>query len=586
MKKTLAFAILFLLIAAVLSTFSERPFSFHPFHHAVARTAGCLTDVDDNDSAGVTTDVTYLARHLLNFAQTVPPSFRAGDPLIPSDETINAVIDGAGPDYDVDGNGTVGVTTDITYIARRLLNFAQTVPPSFRAGDPSIPSDETINAAIDVLCPGGAENQAPQLDAIGPRTVPLGTTLNLQLSATDPNGEPLHYLATPLPLPANASLQGHTGLFTFTPDETQVGDIDLSFVVSDGELSDTEAVAITVPAPDPAGITAVTGRILDTNDFVEEVETPVVGATVSLLGAGIATTTDGTGQFTLNNVPAGSQILDIDSSTANPAPDGAPYAGFREELGLIAKVTNTIERPLFLPRIAVESLTQVDPGAVTMVTNPTLEITLTVPAHTAKNPDGTDFTGQLSISPVPQALTPASLPDNLGPGLVITIQPVGVTFATPVPITFPNTYNLTPGSETDIWSLDPESGGFTVVGTGLVSADGTMIETMAGGVRAADWHFELPPGPPGSPAPEEEGSNQDPNDPCDRDFGSRVTLYNGCLKTDITLPAYVSLSEARRPRLVYKSNRAHPHPVIPFDVTIPLRSAVPARLSYDLTWAA
>jgi len=47
---------------------------------------------------------------------------------------------------------------------------------------------------------------------------------------------------------------------------------------------------------------------------------------------------------------------------------------------------------------------------------------------------------------------------------------------------------LAPGNEADIWSLDPETGQFTVVGTGRVSADGSVIETIDGGVRRADWH--------------------------------------------------------------------------------------------------
>lgn len=70
---------------------------------------------------------------------------------------------------------------------------------------------------------------------------------------------------------------------------------------------------------------------------------------------------------------------------------------------LIANVTNVVERPLYLPRLAAESLTPVDPNQ-TVVTNPTLGISVTLPAQTAINDaDGTEFTGQISISEVPQA---------------------------------------------------------------------------------------------------------------------------------------------------------------------------------------
>ena len=67
----------------------------------------------------------------------------------------------------------------------------------------------------------------------------------------------------------------------------------------------------------------------------------------------------------------------------------------------------------FLPRIAPESITEVDPSTTTIVENPTLGVMLEIPPNTAKNPDGTNFTGDMSISEVPDALAPAALPENL-----------------------------------------------------------------------------------------------------------------------------------------------------------------------------
>ncbi len=59
---------------------------------------------------------------------------------------------------DVDGNGKVDVATDIVYIARTLLELPP-VPASFRALDPTIPSDSVIATSIDILattaCTGG-----------------------------------------------------------------------------------------------------------------------------------------------------------------------------------------------------------------------------------------------------------------------------------------------------------------------------------------------------------------------------------------------------------------------------------------------
>lgn len=319
---------------------------------------------------------------------------------------------------------------------------------------------------------------------MGDRSVDLGEVLTIDLAATDANGDALSFSASPLPLPAGASLGGTSGLFVFAPNAEQVGNIALTFRVSDGLASDSETITITVVGAAPGGVTAISGRLLDTNDFVNGIETPVVGATVSLLGASATATSDSNGDFLLSGIPGGHQVFDIDTATAQAAPDGSPYAGFREEIDLIAGVTNVIDRPFFLPRIAAESLTTVDPNVTTTVVNETLGTTLEVAPHTAKDEAGNDFTGELSISIVPDSLAPAALPEELEPGLAVTIQPVGVTFSQPAPISFPNVDNLPPGSEFDIWSLDAGTGTFVVVGTAVVSADGTTIETVTGGVRA------------------------------------------------------------------------------------------------------
>ena len=63
--------------------------------------------------------------------------------------------------------------------------------------------------------------------------------------------------------------------------------------------------------------------------------------------------TDINGDFTLSNIPAGVQILQIDSTNADPSPDinNPRYSNFREEFEIIASVTNVVDRPIYLPRI-------------------------------------------------------------------------------------------------------------------------------------------------------------------------------------------------------------------------------------------
>ena len=96
-------------------------------------------------------------------------------------------------------------------------------------------------------------SRPPVLDPIGDQQVAVGTTLTLQLSATDPDGYPLTFTATPLP--AHASLNATTGLFTFTPTLQQAGMFPLTFTVSDGELSAARTITMTVVGGPPPPIT-------------------------------------------------------------------------------------------------------------------------------------------------------------------------------------------------------------------------------------------------------------------------------------------------------------------------------------------
>ena len=298
-----------------------------------------------------------------------------------------------------------------------------------------IVDDGTAPSAADLVTivadPAAGTNAPPILAAIGNLSVDLGSMLTLDLAATDANGDALTFSASPLPLPDGAGLDSVSGFFTFTPDETQVGTLALSFIVSDGLLTDSESVLITVVGAPGGGVTAISGRLLDANDAEGGITTPMVGATVFLLNDAVTAVTDSNGDFLLSGIPSGAQVFAIDSSTANLAPDGSKYASFREELTLIAEVTNVIERPIYLPRVDPDGIAFYDATATTttMVINAPLGVTLEVPPDTAMEEDGvTEFNGELSISEVPLAFAPMPLPDELQPAMLISIQPTGVTF--------------------------------------------------------------------------------------------------------------------------------------------------------------
>ena len=248
-----------------------------------------------------------------------------------------------------------------------------------------------------------------------------------------------------------------------------MGQIQIKFIVSDGQAQDYEDVVITVTQPGSGTPTEVSGVLYDANDYAIGITTPVVNAKVSLLGTNCFGMSSTSGNFKISpsgacaQVPSGKQVLDIDTSTVQGM---ILYAAFREEFTVIANVDNVVNRPFYMTRIDPSSLTQVDPTKTTVVKNLNLGVTITIPPHTAKvgSKAGPDFTGMISISPVPKNLAPAAMPSFMNPGLLITIQPVGVFYANPVPLTSPNIDNLVPGSELDIWSLDAGTGGFKYLG--------------------------------------------------------------------------------------------------------------------------
>jgi hypothetical protein len=105
------------------------------------------------------------------------------------------------------------------------------------ASGQSVPVD-LVNGSVSV-------NRPPVLDAIGDRSVDEGETLTFTVSASDPDGGSLTYSADNLP--AGASFEPATRVFSWTPGHAQAGAYhNVLFTVSDGSLSDSEAITITV----------------------------------------------------------------------------------------------------------------------------------------------------------------------------------------------------------------------------------------------------------------------------------------------------------------------------------------------------
>jgi len=90
-------------------------------------------------------------------------------------------------------------------------------------------------------------DRAPILNPIGNRSVIEGGVLGFLVTSSDPDLEPLTLTAENLPGNSSFADSGNgTGYFNFSPSYTQSGTYNIRFIVTDGVLSDSEIVQITV----------------------------------------------------------------------------------------------------------------------------------------------------------------------------------------------------------------------------------------------------------------------------------------------------------------------------------------------------
>ena len=405
----------------------------------------------------------------------------------------------------------------------------------------------------------GGTAQTPTLGAIGNQTALLGRTLNLQLSANDPEGMPLEYFAEPMPLPANTLLDSNTGLFTFTPAADQVGSFDITFMATNGRFYVDQTITITVPPP--AGVTQLRGQVLTSNDA------PLPGVRLEM--GGIETVSDANGDFFLDNLTvSGSARLLVDGGAASTS--AVVYATVPEMINIIAGTENMLDPAIFLLPLDVSSADPVNPAQTSIITSSRFTtglsisepVTMTIPPGAAiDDATGQPFVGDIHISRVTDPTKgPRPLPEEFDLGVYIAIQPFGVTYPDPIEISFPNLENFPTGSRLDFFALNHETGVMEKIGEGLVSADGKTVDSIGGVVKSNSWHGIVPQGPTATPN-NPPGENEPPG--CDANAGCKIDRETGNLSEWHTLPSYSSLQAARSITLEYNSNNANPHPILP-----------------------
>ena len=201
-------------------------------------------------------------------AGTYPVTFTVSDGVLTDTEAISIIVsdlnraptlasignkniaEGSPLTFTLSGTDADGQT--LTYSSTALpagatltgANFAWTptfeqagpYPVTFTVSDGSLTDTESITITVTDL------NRAPELGAVGDKSVAEGSPLTFSLSAIDQDGQALTYSSTALP--AGATLTGAN--FAWTPTFEQAGTYPVTFTVSDGVLTDTEAISIIV----------------------------------------------------------------------------------------------------------------------------------------------------------------------------------------------------------------------------------------------------------------------------------------------------------------------------------------------------
>ena len=491
------------------------------------------------------------------------PTANAGGPYTGNvGAPIQFAGSGSDPDGDAvtffwnfgDGGSALGASPTHTYAAAGTYNVTLTVTDVLGAFINS-QTTATVSAAL-------------VLNPIGNKIVNLGQTLTFTVSAMSGSGAPVSLYVAPLPLMANASFNAATGVFTFRPSTLQVGSFQLTFSARNGTNAASETITITVPNPPPGGTASVRGRV------VNLAQTPLGNVSITLKSSGHTALTGTDGFFTIVGVPSGTQQLLVNGRLSNLG----VYAILAVAVELIDGVPNDLAGAISLPDVDVDAEVQVSPTFNTVITNPSLPgVEVEIIGGSATNPDGTPFTGKLSINPVPDYGRPESRPEELRPGFAITIQPAGIRFNPPARITFPNADAMAPGNEVNLWSLSPDTGKFNIVGKMAVAADGQTFITVEGGVVASAWHFPLATATSSNPS---QGSNFCGS--CRTPVGSDANLEEGSLYITHATPSYRSLGQSRNLSLTYNSVNADPRPIISLDSTLSVRAAVPNTFSTRL----
>jgi len=200
---------------------------------------------------------------------------------------------------------------------------------------------------------------------------------------------------------------------------------------------------------------------------------PLPGITAGISFKDMKTQTDSTGNFILQNVPAGITDVLIDGLSADDSRRfGSATIRVYVPEGEVCRIT----KPIILTPINQESKTIITDDTTSIDFYNTIpKFVLTISPNSTTFPDGRTY-GEITATLVDITAMPVQLPDNIIPSILVMLEPSGVSINPPALLAFPNISNLAPYEEVDVFCLHGAHN-FEIIGSGKVNESGDLIET-------------------------------------------------------------------------------------------------------------
>ncbi len=191
------------------------------------------SDSQDTDSETITITVTGANR--------APVLAGIGDKSVNENQTLSFSISATDVDndtisYSAQNLPAGAVFADNTFTWTPTYDQAGTYQVTLTASDGQDTDSETITITVNNI------NRAPVLAAIDNKFADENTVLSFTVNANDQDNDTLTYSAQNLP--AGAVFANR--IFTWAPDYAQAGSYQVTFSVTDSELTDSQTITITV----------------------------------------------------------------------------------------------------------------------------------------------------------------------------------------------------------------------------------------------------------------------------------------------------------------------------------------------------